>query len=144
MFIFHDNGSFISVFDAFSFCREISHFILHSQMHTIIFTCFFPVLLLIRKLLLTLRSGRFPHFLLDLWVVCVALIFNIKIVNSSAKSCQSCSTLRSHGLKPTRLLCPWDSPGKNTGVDCHPLLQGLLWLKEKTCVFCPLHWQALN
>ena len=28
-----------------------------------------------------------------------------------------------HGLKPSRLLCPWDSPGKNTGVDCHALLQ---------------------
>ena len=25
---------------------------------------------------------------------------------------------------PARLLCPWDSPGKNTGVDCHFLLQG--------------------
>ena len=24
-----------------------------------------------------------------------------------------------------RLLCPWDSPGKNTGVDCHALLQGI-------------------
>ena len=24
------------------------------------------------------------------------------------------------------LLCPWDSPGKNTGVDCHFLLQGIL------------------
>ena len=23
------------------------------------------------------------------------------------------------GLQPTRLLCPWDSPGKNTGVGCH-------------------------
>ena len=26
---------------------------------------------------------------------------------------------------PSRLLCPWDSPGKNTGVDCHFLLQGI-------------------
>ena len=26
---------------------------------------------------------------------------------------------------PTRLLCPWDSPGKNTGVGCHALLQGI-------------------
>ena len=25
--------------------------------------------------------------------------------------------------QPTRLLCPWDSPGKNTGVGCHFLLQ---------------------
>ena len=30
-----------------------------------------------------------------------------------------------HGLKPTRLLCPWYSPGKNTGVGCHFLLQGI-------------------
>ena len=29
---------------------------------------------------------------------------------------QSCPTLRHHGLQPARLLCPWDSPGKNTGV----------------------------
>ena len=28
-----------------------------------------------------------------------------------------------HGLKPTRLLRPWDSPGKNTGVGFHFLLQ---------------------
>ena len=26
-------------------------------------------------------------------------------------------------MEPTRLLCPWDSPGKNTGVGCHTLLQ---------------------
>ena len=26
---------------------------------------------------------------------------------------------------PVRLLCPWDSPGKNTGVGCHSLLQGI-------------------
>ena len=25
--------------------------------------------------------------------------------------------------EPGRLLCPWDSPGKNTGVGCHFLLQ---------------------
>ena len=34
-----------------------------------------------------------------------------------------CLTLRSHGLQPTRLLCPWDFSGKNTGVGCHFLLQ---------------------
>ena len=38
---------------------------------------------------------------------------------------QSCLTLRPHGLQPTRLLRPWDSPGKNTGVGCHFLLQGI-------------------
>ena len=30
-----------------------------------------------------------------------------------------------HGQQPTRLLCPWKSPSKNTGVDCHSLLQGI-------------------
>ena len=29
-----------------------------------------------------------------------------------------------HELYPTRLLCPWTSPGRNTGVGCHSLLQG--------------------
>ena len=28
------------------------------------------------------------------------------------------------GLQPARVLCPWRSPGKNTGVGCHALLQG--------------------
>ena len=31
--------------------------------------------------------------------------------------------LWTHGLLPTRLLCPWNSPGKNTRVGCHFLLQ---------------------
>src|SRR5574342_428719 len=38
---------------------------------------------------------------------------------------QTCALpiLRPHGLQPTRLPHPWDSPGKNTGVGCHFLLQ---------------------
>ena len=28
-------------------------------------------------------------------------------------------SLRPHGLQPARLLCPWNSPGKNTRVDAH-------------------------
>ena len=34
-------------------------------------------------------------------------------------------SLRPHGLWPTRLLCLWNSPGKNTGVGCHFFLQGI-------------------
>ena len=36
------------------------------------------------------------------------------------------TSLRPHGLQPPRLLCPWDFPGKSTGVGCHFLLQGTL------------------
>ena len=46
---------------------------------------------------------------------------------------QSCPTLRPHGLQLARLLCPWDSPGKNTGVGCHALLQGF-GTKSDFCV----------
>ena len=34
-------------------------------------------------------------------------------------------SLQPHGLKPARLLCPWDFPGKNIGEGCHFLLQGI-------------------
>ena len=42
----------------------------------------------------------------------------------------SCPTLRPHGLWPARLLCPWDSPGKNAGVGCRSLLQGIFPTQE--------------
>ena len=35
-----------------------------------------------------------------------------------------------HGLQPTRLLCPWDFPGKSTGVRCH----SLLWIILLSCL----------
>ena len=35
-----------------------------------------------------------------------------------------------HGLQSTRLLCPWESPGKNTGVGCHFLLPGIFLTQE--------------
>ena len=34
-------------------------------------------------------------------------------------------SLRPLRLHPTRFLCPWDSPGKNTGEGCHSLLWGI-------------------
>ena len=42
---------------------------------------------------------------------------------AAAKSLQSCVTLQLHRRQPNRLLHHWDSPGKNTGVGCHILLQ---------------------
>ena len=44
---------------------------------------------------------------------------------AAAKSLQSCLTLQPHGLQSAMLLCPWDSLGKNSGVGCHVLLQGV-------------------
>ena len=40
------------------------------------------------------------------------------------------SSLQPHGLLPTRLLCPYDFLGKNTGVGYHFLLQGIFLTQE--------------
>ena len=48
------------------------------------------------------------------------------------------NSLWPHGLQPTRLLCPWDFPGKSTGVGCHHLL----WLN--TLDHVKYHWTVLN
>ena len=53
-------------------------------------------------------------------------------VKSESEATQSCPTLHASVVsdsvqpqrrQPTSLPCPWDSPGKNTGVGCHFLLQ---------------------
>ena len=46
------------------------------------------------------------------------------------------NSLWPHRLYPTRLLCPWNFPGKNTGVGCHFLLQGPFQPRDQTHVFC--------
>ena len=46
-------------------------------------------------------------------------------------------SLRSYGLYPARLLCPWDSPSKNTGVGCHFFLQGIFPTQGSNLRFLP-------
>ena len=50
------------------------------------------------------------------WLTCYALSYITSGVFDPVRPCR---------LQLTRLLCPWDFPGKNTGVDCHALLQGI-------------------
>ena len=47
----------------------------------------------------------------------------VEVAAAAAKLLQLCLTLQPHRRQPTRLHCPWDSPGKNTGVGCHFLLR---------------------
>ena len=50
-------------------------------------------------------------------------------------------SLRCYGMYPTRPLCPWDSPSKDTGVGCHALLQGIFLTQgSNPCHLCLLHW----
>ena len=54
---------------------------------------------------------------------------SLHLALSHACESVSCSVmsnfLQPYGLQPARLLCPWNSPGKNIGVGSHSLLQGI-------------------
>ena len=62
-----------------------------------------------------------------------------------AKSLQLCLTVQTHRRQPTRLPCPWDSPGKNTGVGCHFLLQCMKVKSEsEVAQSCPTLSDPMN
>ena len=69
------------------------------------------------------------------------LSFNEKNGGGGGLVAKLCLTLETHGLKPTRLLCQSDSPGKNTGVGCHFLLQGIFLTQESNPG--PLHCRQI-
>ena len=51
---------------------------------------------------------------------------------------------QSYGLSPARLPCPWKSPGKNPGVGCHALLQGIFQAQGlNQHLLRLLHWHGL-
>ena len=72
-----------------------------------------------------------------------------KVLKSKSTSCCCLVTksyptlLQSRGLQPAGLLCPWDFPGKSTGVGCHFLHQGIFLTQGwNPRLLCFLHWQA--
>ena len=96
-----------------------------------------------------------PKFVASLWKVSFAFVKPFRIAPRSSFACVECvcvcvlrcsvmsDSLQSHGLCPTRLLYPWDFPGKNTGMGCHFLLQGIFPTQESNLsLWCLLHWQA--
>ena len=58
----------------------------------------------------------------DAYICCMRWSASKKGVSRSVLS----NSLQPHGLYPARLLCPRNSPGKNTSVGSHFLLQGIL------------------
>ena len=53
------------------------------------------------------------------------------------------NSLRPHVRQPTRLLCPWDFPGKSAGVGCHCLLQGI-FLTQGLNIWARASFGSLN
>ena len=59
-------------------------------------------------------------------VVLLAFLLHLLSFYSNYCVCEHLvDSLQTYGLQSVRLLCPWDSPDKNTGVRCHFLLQGI-------------------
>ena len=65
-------------------------------------------------------------------------------VHTCTEQLQSCPTVCYPMVSWTaRLLCPWDSLGKNAGVGCHALFQGIFQTQGSyLSLLCLLHWQA--
>ena len=63
-----------------------------------------------------------------------------KLTMFSSRCVHACSgvsgSLPPHGLQLTRLLCPWDFPGKNTEAGCHALFQGIFPTQIKPPISC--------
>ena len=65
---------------------------------------------------------------------CMDLVWECSVVSDS---------LWPHELPPARLLCPWDFPGENTGMDCHFLLQRIFPTQGlNPHLWHRLHWQV--
>ena len=73
-------------------------------------------------------------------VTCITMVFlNVCVCALSVIS----DSLQPHGLQPTKLLCPWNFPGKNTAVYCKFLLQGIFQTQgSNSLLLCLLHWQV--
>ena len=75
------------------------------------------------QLLQFLHKYMLTKCLLNLWSISCSVVFD---------------SLRHHGLQSARLLCPWNSPGKNTVVGSHSLLQGIFLTQGSNPGL--LHW----
>ena len=70
------------------------------------------------------------------------MVTGVCICECGMLSLSRAQLLRPQGLWPARLLCPWHSPGKNTGVGCHFLLQGIFPTQGlNSSLSGLLHWQ---
>ena len=80
-------------------------------------------------------------------------VFGAKFWSMWVNTCCCCwvasvmsDSVQPHRRQPTRLPCPWDSPGKNTGVGCHFLLQRMKVKSEsevaQSCPTLATPWTA--
>ena len=84
-----------------------------------------------------MRSERGRQFMLFIFL-CLLSFVSVVLRHSVVFD-----SLQPHILSSARLLCPWNSPSKNTRVGCRFLLQGIFLTQgSNPHLLCYLHWQA--
>ena len=86
------------------------------------------------------------------WCVSVCFFLNLLYLFTEQLDCCCCcvvsavsDSVRPHRQQPTRLPGPWDSPGKNTGMGCHFLLQCMKVKSEsEVAQLCPTHSNPMD
>ena len=118
----------------FFLVEKLSHFLI---LNTLMTFCPWRKHLTIVKHRSRCLNGQQPVGKIHIMRLTIQLIFAATV---AAKSLQSCPTLCDPiDSSPPRLPCPWDSPGKNTGVGCHFLLQCMKVKSESEVVqSCPI------
>ena len=84
-----------------------------------------------------------------LWFYFLSLVglFYAQLLSSWFWVCMCACSVASSRVQcfsdPSRRLCPWNYPGKNTGMGCHFFLRGIFPTQRlKRCLPCLLHWQT--
>ena len=85
----------------------------------------------LKVIFLTLKKGKLDKLKISNFYECFVIVKSGSCVWLSATP----ETITSY-----RLLCPWDFPGKNTGLCYHFLLQGIFLIQAWS--LCLLHWQV--
>ena len=67
---------------------------------------------------------------IDIRYTCIHVYIYIYVYTRLLGCSVMSDSLLPHGQQPSKLSCPWNFPGKNTGVDCHFLLQGIFPIQE--------------
>ena len=90
------------------------------------------------------RKGSYTLCALNREVVSLGEQGNPLLQPQATRQVRACSVMSNSlppcGLQPARLLCPWKSPGKNTRMGCHALLQGIFPTQVSNLSL--LYWRA--
>ena len=97
----------------------------------------------------SMGSQRVPHDWVTFFWPVKSTLAPRPILFLSVVACglvaKSCLTLETPRTVTYRLFCPWDFPGKNTGVSCHFLLEGIFQTQESnTSLLCYMWSPALQ